>query len=83
MAANNLAWMLAEDGRLDDALRWATVATGEMTGRPGPHDTLGWIRLKMKQPVEALASFELALRRLRLRTRSTRITSRPLGLRSV
>ena len=31
-----------------------------MTGRPEPHDTLGWIRLKMKQPVEALASFELA-----------------------
>lgn len=59
-AANNLAWMLAEDGRLDEALRWATVAADEMRSRPEPHDTLGWIRLKMKQPVEALASFELA-----------------------
>ena len=26
VAANNLAWMLAEDGRHDEALRWATVA---------------------------------------------------------
>src|SRR5262249_44364639 len=26
VAANNLAWMLAEDGRYDEALRWATAA---------------------------------------------------------
>jgi Tfp pilus assembly protein PilF len=61
VAANNLAWMLAEDGRHDEALRWAKIATDEMRNRAEPHDTLGWIYLKMSQPVEALAAFERAL----------------------
>ena len=60
VAANNLAWMLAEDGRYDEALRWAAVATDVLRARPEPQDTLGWIRLKMNQPTEALASFQRA-----------------------
>jgi tetratricopeptide (TPR) repeat protein len=61
VAANNLAWMLAEDGRYDEALRWAKVATDELRNRAEPHDTLGWIYLKMSQPVEARAAFQRAL----------------------
>jgi tetratricopeptide (TPR) repeat protein len=61
VAANNLAWMLAEDGDYDAALRWAQVATDAIRERPEPHDTLGWIYLRRNQPVEALAAFERAL----------------------
>ena len=42
-AANNLAWLLAQEGSLDEALRWAQKAHEE---RPESHevaDTLGWI----------------------------------------
>jgi Flp pilus assembly protein TadD len=52
--------MLTEDGRFDDAMRWARVAVEEMRNRPEPHDTLGWIYLKNNQPVEALAEFSRA-----------------------
>ncbi len=61
VAANNLAWMLADEGRHDEALRWARVAVDVLRGRPEPHDTLGWVYLKKNQPVDALAAFEMAL----------------------
>jgi cellulose synthase operon protein C len=61
VAANNLAWMLAEDGKYDDALRYATVATEEMRERPEAQDTLGYIYLQKDLPVHALPAFERAV----------------------
>jgi Tfp pilus assembly protein PilF len=60
-AANNLAWMLAEDGRFEDALHWAGVAADALHGRAEPQDTLGWIYLKTDRPRDALAAFERAI----------------------
>jgi tetratricopeptide (TPR) repeat protein len=60
VAANNLAWMLAEEGKYDDAVRWASVAADGLRGRPEPQDTLGWIYLKTDRPADALAAFERA-----------------------
>ena len=61
VAANNLAWMLAEDGRYDDALRYASVATEEMRDRPEAQDTLGYIYLQKDLPVHALPAFQRAV----------------------
>jgi tetratricopeptide (TPR) repeat protein len=43
VAANNLAVLYAEGRRVEDALRLARVADGELRGRPEALDTLGWI----------------------------------------
>jgi len=61
VAANNLAWMLAEDGRFEDALHLAGVAADTLRGRAEPHDTLGWIYLKTDRPRDAFAAFERAI----------------------
>ena len=61
VAANNLAWIRAEEGRLDDAIRLAGVAVEVMKNRPEPHDTLGWAYYKQGQPGRAISSFERAL----------------------
>jgi tetratricopeptide (TPR) repeat protein len=61
VAANNLAWLLAEDGRLDDARPLAQVAAETLRGRPEPLDTMGWISLKAHRATEALASFRRAV----------------------
>jgi tetratricopeptide (TPR) repeat protein len=63
VAANNLAWIYAEDGKLDDALRLALAARDAMGRRPEGEDTLGWVYLQKGLAVEALASFERALQR--------------------
>jgi tetratricopeptide (TPR) repeat protein len=60
VAANNLAWMYAEAGRLDDALKLATVATEELK-RPEAEDTLGWIYYRKGLAQHAIASFERAV----------------------
>ena len=61
MAANNLAWMLAEDGRLDDAMKYATVAADEMPDLPEAQDTLGWVYLRKNLPGHAETSFQRAV----------------------
>ncbi len=61
VAANNLAWMLAEDGQLDEAMRLATIAAEEMHDRPEANDTLGWVYLQKKLPAQATASFQRAV----------------------
>jgi tetratricopeptide (TPR) repeat protein len=61
VAANNLAWMMSEDGDLDNALKLATVATEELRDRPEPHDTLGSIYLQKQLPVHALPAFQRAV----------------------
>jgi tetratricopeptide (TPR) repeat protein len=54
VAANNLAWRYQEQGRLDDALRWAIVANEELRTMPEAKDTLGWIRVQRGEYREAL-----------------------------
>jgi len=59
VAANNLAWMYAEDGRLDEALKLATVAQARLK-RPEADDTLGWIYYRKGLTQHAITSFERA-----------------------
>lgn len=54
VAANNLAWLYQEQGRLDDALRWALVAKDELRSMPEAKDTLGWIHVRREEYGEAL-----------------------------
>jgi tetratricopeptide (TPR) repeat protein len=63
VAANNLAWMYAEDGRLDDALRLARVAKDQLRRRPEGEDTLGWVQLRKGASADAIASFSRAVER--------------------
>ena len=59
VAANNLAWIYAEAGRLDEALKFATVAQ-ERLKRPESDDTLGWVYYKKGLLQHAITSFERA-----------------------
>jgi tetratricopeptide (TPR) repeat protein len=63
VAANNLAWIYAEDGKLDEALRLGLIAQDALRRRPEADDTVGWIYLQKGQPVEAVAAFERARER--------------------
>ena len=60
VAANNLAWMYAEAGRLDEALTLATVAI-EQLKRPEAEDTLGWIYYRKGLTQHAITAFERAV----------------------
>ena len=60
VAANNLAWIYAEEGKLDEALRLAQVAQDVLRRRPEAEDTLGWIYLQKGVPTQAIAAFERA-----------------------
>jgi tetratricopeptide (TPR) repeat protein len=46
VAANNLAWLYQEEGRWDDALKWAAVANRQLGHVPEVRDTLGWIQVQ-------------------------------------
>jgi putative PEP-CTERM system TPR-repeat lipoprotein len=59
VAANNLAWIYADAGRLDEALKFATVAR-ERLKRPESEDTLGWVYYKKGLLQHAITSFERA-----------------------
>ena len=63
VAANNLAWIYAENGRLDEAISLATVARDELRRRPEGEDTLGWALLKKGRVQEAIGAFERAVAR--------------------
>jgi tetratricopeptide (TPR) repeat protein len=63
VAANNLAWIYAEDGKLDQALRLATTAQASLRRRPEAEDTLGWIYLQKGLTSQAIAAFERARER--------------------
>lgn len=63
IAANNLAWIYAEQGRIDEAIALARTARDEMRRRPEPEDTLGWALLKKGLVQEAIGSFERAVAR--------------------
>src|SRR5207249_10498898 len=62
-AANNLAWLYAEEGRLDDALRLATSAEHALGQRSEPVDTLGWVYYRKGLYARAIEAFEKALTR--------------------
>lgn len=63
IAANNLAWMLAESGEnLDRALELAQAATAAMPESPEVRDTLGWIYYKRRLTDLAISAFGESVR---------------------
>ena len=62
VAANNLAWLLAEQERFDEARPLAEVAARELPARAEPRHTLGWILLKSGRPSDAIPLLEAAVR---------------------
>jgi len=62
-AANNLAWIYTEEGRLDDALQLATNADRWLLQRPEPADTLGWLYYRKGLFRRAIEAFERAIAR--------------------
>lgn len=50
IAANNLAWIYLDEGRLDEALGDAVVAKAGLGRAPEVNDTLGWVYYKRHQP---------------------------------
>jgi tetratricopeptide (TPR) repeat protein len=63
IAANNLAWIYADEGKLDDALRLARIAQQQLKRRPEGEDTLGWVHLRKGQVTDAIAAFSRAIER--------------------
>jgi Flp pilus assembly protein TadD len=61
VAANNLAWIYAETGKPDEAIKLAMVAQAELRGRPEAEDTLGWAYYHKGLTGHAIAAFERAL----------------------
>ena len=62
VAANNLAWIYAEEqNNLDRALRLAQNAVRSLPDSAQAHDTLGWIHYKMEVPGLAIAPLERAV----------------------
>jgi cellulose synthase operon protein C len=61
IAANNLAWILADSGEdLDMALKLAQTATAQSPDAPELIDTLGWVYYKKDLPDLAIPFFERA-----------------------
>ena len=59
VAANNLAWLLADRGQdLDKALQLAQTAVAASPGRPEILDTLGWVYYKKGLPTLAVPLFQ-------------------------
>jgi tetratricopeptide (TPR) repeat protein len=61
VAANNLAWLHHEQGRLDAALRWAIVANEQLRGMPEAKDTLGWIHVRRGEYASGLPMLAAAV----------------------
>ena len=61
VAANNLAWIYAETGKHDEAVKLATVAQEELRGRAEAEDTLGWAYYQKGLTGHAIGAFERAL----------------------
>ena len=59
VAANNLAWLYAEEGeRLDEALQLAQSAKSRLPESAEVNDTLGWVYVKKGLPTLAVASLK-------------------------
>ena len=66
VAANNLAWMLADEGKdFDEALRLAQRAVRLAPQQPHVHDTLGWVYYKQNLPTLAIPHFRRVSRSIR------------------
>jgi tetratricopeptide (TPR) repeat protein len=64
VAANNLAWLLAESGRdLGRALTLAQTAKAQLGENPSIDDTLGWIYFKVQMYPSAVAALEASVDR--------------------
>lgn len=64
VALNNLAYLLAEDGRdLDRALTYATRAKQQLPNDDNVSDTLGWVYMKKKLADNALMIFKDLVKR--------------------
>jgi tetratricopeptide (TPR) repeat protein len=62
VAANNLAWMYAnQGGNLDIALQLAQVAKAQLPDQPDINDTLGWVYLKKELPQLAIPAFRVSV----------------------
>lgn len=62
VAANNLAWLLAEKGEnLDEALQVAQTAKEVLPDSGSISDTLGWVYLKKNLPELAIPAFKAAV----------------------
>jgi tetratricopeptide (TPR) repeat protein len=62
VAANNLAWMMAEDNEnLDNALQLAQAAKAGLPDSANAADTLGWVYLKKGLGSKAIPEFREAL----------------------
>ena len=75
VAANNLAWIYAADGKLDQALGLAMTAQASLRRRPEPEDTLGWIYLKKGLTSQAISRVRARPRAWPPRIPSITITS--------
>ena len=65
IAANNLAFMYAEDGtNLDAALQLASAAKKEMPDSPEINDTLGWVYYKKDLPSQAVGLLEESVKKM-------------------
>jgi tetratricopeptide (TPR) repeat protein len=62
IAANNLAWIYAREGRLQEALKLATVANEALGGRAETQHTLGWIYYQLRLAPQAIRAFDSARR---------------------
>jgi tetratricopeptide (TPR) repeat protein len=63
VAANNLAWLYAEQGsNLERALELAQAATTMAPGNAAVLDTVGVVKLKMRKYSEAIKALEAARR---------------------
>jgi len=63
-AANNLAWLMANDGNpnnLDEAMNWAQVAKDEQPTNTNFLDTVGWVNYKQGQYYNAALKFKQAI----------------------
>jgi tetratricopeptide (TPR) repeat protein len=64
VAANNLAYLYAEEGtNLDMALQLASTAKQGLPENPDVDDTLGWVYYKKDMASMAIRSFEESLKR--------------------
>lgn len=62
VAANNLAWIYADEGqKLDEALRLARAAEAKLPDNPEVQDTIGWIYYKQELPTLAVPAFEKSI----------------------
>ena len=64
VAANNLAWITAEEGgNLDVAMQLAQTAKSQLPDRAEVDDTLGWVYYKKGLASLAITSFQMSVER--------------------